>query len=172
MPIKIVYSLHSPSKSPSHNVYVISQKRRIRRSFNDAPDDNHSPRWHKKHMLSVPYRSMRQPAVIPHWYLSSGRLGTRGGQLVTRDPYASLSLTQMREVIVMKSNSWVKTLLPSVGLAICLLFSASASAPCDSFDGPIIPEALEALENIEVQQQLKWVEPEHEEELIVAFERA
>lgn len=72
----------------------------------------------------------------------------------------------------MKSNSWMKTLLPSVGLAICLLFSASASAHCDSFDGPIIPEALEALENGEVQPLLKWVEPEHEEEIIAAFERA
>src|SRR5690625_1510883 len=78
----------------------------------------------------------------------------------------------MREVIVMKSNSWMKTLLPSVGLAICLLFSASASAHCDSFDGPIIPEALEALEDGEVQPLLKWVEPEHEEEIIAAFERA
>src|SRR5690625_6761507 len=78
----------------------------------------------------------------------------------------------MREVIVMKSNSWMKTLLPSVGLAICLLFGASASAHCDSFDGPIIPEALEALEDGEVQPLLRWVEPEREEEIMAALERA
>src|SRR5690625_5051730 len=64
------------------------------------------------------------------------------------------------------------TLLLSVGFSICLLFSASATAHCDSSDGPIIPEALEALENGEVQPLLKWVEPEHEEEIIAALDRA
>src|SRR5690625_5429437 len=102
MPIKIVYSLHSPSKNPSHNVYVISQKRRIRRSFNVAPDVDHGPRWHKKHMLPVPYPPLRKPAAKPLCYLSRVTFCTPGGQLVTRDPYVSLSFPQIWGFMVLK----------------------------------------------------------------------
>lgn len=72
----------------------------------------------------------------------------------------------------MKNKALKSTLLTGIGLVMYLLFAASASAHCDSFDGPIIPEAQEALKNGEVQPLLKWVEPEHEKEIIAAFERA
>lgn len=72
----------------------------------------------------------------------------------------------------MKNKMLTKTLLSGIGLVISLLFAASVSAHCDSFDGPIIPEAQEALKNGEVQPLLKWVEPQHEAEITAAFERA
>lgn len=72
----------------------------------------------------------------------------------------------------MKSKVRIKTFLSGIALATSLLFTASASAHCDSFDGPIIPAAQEALRDGDVQPILMWVEPQHEAEIIAAFERA
>ncbi len=58
------------------------------------------------------------------------------------------------------------------GLLSCVLLAPAANAHCDSYDGPIIPEAQMALHKGDVQPLLKWVEPEHETELKAAFERA
>jgi len=49
---------------------------------------------------------------------------------------------------------------------------STAGAHCDSYDGPIIPQAQEALETGDVQPLLKWVEPEHEAAIVAAFDRA
>src|SRR5690554_889846 len=72
----------------------------------------------------------------------------------------------------MRSKPLVRVFLSGLGLTTLLLFSGLASAHCDSFDGPIIPEALEALDKGQVKPLLKWVEPEHEKEIIAAFDRA
>ena len=65
-----------------------------------------------------------------------------------------------------------KTIIVGASLAAVPFFSASLSAHCDSFDGPIIPVAQEALRTGDVQPILMWVEPEHENEVKEAFERA
>jgi len=41
----------------------------------------------------------------------------------------------------------------------------SASAHCDSYDGPVIQDALKAFEKNNVEFVLKWVEEEHEAEI-------
>jgi len=64
-----------------------------------------------------------------------------------------------------------KIILVAAGLAAIPFLSVSLRAHCDSFDGPIIPEAQEALHTGDVQPLLKWVEPEHEAEIKAAFER-
>lgn len=65
-----------------------------------------------------------------------------------------------------------KIILAGACLAIAPFLSLSLSAHCDSFDGPIIPVAQEALRTGDVQPLLKWVEPEHETEIKEAFKRA
>lgn len=69
-------------------------------------------------------------------------------------------------------NTIKKIILAGASLAAVPFFSVSLSAHCDSFDGPIIPEAQEALRTGDVQPLLKWVEAEHETEITEAFERA
>lgn len=51
-------------------------------------------------------------------------------------------------------------------LSVILLLFASpqiASAHCDSYDGPVIKDALKALEQQNVELVLKWVEPKYDE---------
>ncbi len=59
-------------------------------------------------------------------------------------------------------------------LAICLLaaaFSLPVSAHCDSYDGPLIKDALQAIETNRVTVVLKWVAPEYEEEVTNLFNK-
>jgi hypothetical protein len=43
-------------------------------------------------------------------------------------------------------------------------------AHCDTMSGPVIPEALAALEQGDITPVLKWIKPEHEAELKAAFD--
>jgi|SRR5690625_4185493 len=52
-----------------------------------------------------------------------------------------------------------------------LMTSISGFAHCDSYDGPVINEALEALEENNVELVLKWIDPQQEEEIISLFEK-
>ncbi len=59
-------------------------------------------------------------------------------------------------------------------LFITLVFTASpmpASAHCDSYDGPTIKDALKALEANDVSLVLKWIDEEHEQEIISLFNK-
>jgi hypothetical protein len=56
-------------------------------------------------------------------------------------------------------------------LASLLLFSAAASAHCDSLDGPVIRDAIAALEQRDAAPVLKWVKSENEAEIRDAFAR-
>lgn len=56
--------------------------------------------------------------------------------------------------------------------ALMLLFSAAASAHCDSLDGPVIRDAMAALEKRDVAPVLKWVKSEHEAAVRDAFAKA
>lgn len=52
------------------------------------------------------------------------------------------------------------------------LFSASqAFAHCDSYDGPVIKDALKAFQQNNVSLVLKWVNPEHEREIKSLFDK-
>ena len=51
-------------------------------------------------------------------------------------------------------------------------FSIQASAHCDALDGPIIGEARAAFSAGDVTPTLKWVMPEHEQEIRDAFQQA
>lgn len=52
-----------------------------------------------------------------------------------------------------------------------LLFSIPTYAHCDSYDGPVIKDALEALEKNKVELVLKWIEPQQEDEVIALFDK-
>ncbi len=52
------------------------------------------------------------------------------------------------------------------------LFAAEAGAHCDTMNGPLIPDALAALEKGDVTPVLKWINAESEAEVKAAFGRA
>lgn len=56
--------------------------------------------------------------------------------------------------------------------ALALLAPQVAAAHCDALDGPVINEARQALEQGNPAPVLKWVMPEHEEEVRRAFTEA
>jgi hypothetical protein len=49
--------------------------------------------------------------------------------------------------------------------------SIPASAHCDSYDGPVIQDALKALESNDVDLVLKWINREQEQEIISLFSK-
>jgi len=51
------------------------------------------------------------------------------------------------------------------------LFALPASAHCDSYDGPVITDAVKALETNNVGLVLKWIDVEQEQEIISLFEK-
>lgn len=52
-----------------------------------------------------------------------------------------------------------------------LFFSFPTYAHCDSYDGPVIQDAMKALDNNQVELVLKWIEPHQEEEIITLFNK-
>jgi hypothetical protein len=56
--------------------------------------------------------------------------------------------------------------------SLLLLFSAAAAAHCDSLDGPVIRDAIAALEKRDPAPVLKWVKSEHEAAVRDAFAQA
>lgn len=52
-----------------------------------------------------------------------------------------------------------------------LLTSISGFAHCDSYDGPVIKDALKALDQNNVQLVLKWIEPQQEKKIIPLFHK-
>lgn len=56
---------------------------------------------------------------------------------------------------------------------VCIsVFIAAACAHCDSTSGPVIPEAMAALEKGDITPVLKWIKPEYEAEVKTAFSLA
>ncbi len=56
-------------------------------------------------------------------------------------------------------------------LMLTVLIGTPASAHCDSYDGPVIKDAVKALETNNVNLVLKWVTPEQEKEIIPLFNK-
>lgn len=65
-------------------------------------------------------------------------------------------------------NAKVRSLLLVVAL---MLTSISGFAHCDSYDGPVIKDALTALDQNNVELVLKWIDPQQEEEIISLFHK-
>lgn len=56
---------------------------------------------------------------------------------------------------------------------VCVsVFIVVAYAHCDSMSGPVIPEAMAALEKGDITPILKWIKPEYEAEVKTAFSLA
>ncbi len=56
---------------------------------------------------------------------------------------------------------------------VCVsVFVAAVYAHCDSMSGPVIPEAMAALEKGDITPVLKWIKPEYETEVKTAFSLA
>jgi len=69
-----------------------------------------------------------------------------------------------------KSN--LKTTLTIVFVSLLMAFgSFSASAHCDAYDGPVIKDAIKALETNDVDLVLKWIAEEQEQEIIPLFNK-
>jgi hypothetical protein len=56
-------------------------------------------------------------------------------------------------------------------LAFCFVFPACVSAHCDTYGGPVITAAKQAMEKGDVTPLLKWVKKEDEEQIKVAFKK-
>lgn len=73
---------------------------------------------------------------------------------------------------MMKTKNFkTRTILTAVAAAFFLLFNVSAYAHCDSYDGPVIKDALKALDNNKVELVLKWIDSQQEKEIIALFDK-
>src|SRR5690606_1127722 len=64
-----------------------------------------------------------------------------------------------------------RTFLVTAIAMILWMLPQQVSAHCDSYDGPVIQDALAALENQNIAPVLKWVEPQFEEEISSLFQK-
>lgn len=72
----------------------------------------------------------------------------------------------------LRSERGFKFKMRSFLLAFALILtSISGFAHCDSYDGPVIKDALKALDQNNVQLVLKWIEPQQEAEIITLFDK-
>lgn len=69
-----------------------------------------------------------------------------------------------------KTNFRMKLSLAVILLAT-IFGSFPAAAHCDSYDGPVIQDAVKALETNNVNLVFKWITPEQEKEIIPLFEK-
>ena len=69
--------------------------------------------------------------------------------------------------MILKSKLVAMLLLSS----FILIFTNTASAHCDSYDGPVIKDAEKALETNNVNLVLKWVTKEQEKEITTLFQK-
>lgn len=58
-----------------------------------------------------------------------------------------------------------------IALFVLLILPQQLSAHCDSYDGPLIKDALKALETNNVNMVLKWVDQQHEDEISGIFKK-
>ena len=72
-----------------------------------------------------------------------------------------------------KSNIFARkiTLTYVIILLLLMVKSAPVSGHCDSYDGPLIKDAIEALETNNVNLVLKWITIEQEKEIIPLFNK-
>ena len=72
----------------------------------------------------------------------------------------------------LSTTSTFPRLLGLIGLFLMvLLLPQKASAPCDSYDGPVIQDALKALEQNKVELVYKWISEPQEAEISTLFRK-
>ncbi len=71
----------------------------------------------------------------------------------------------------MKSGAFGLLLTLVAGGGVVLLLPRTANAHCDTMDGPVVTAAKVALDQRDVTPVLKWVKPEHEDEMRAAFRK-
>ena len=64
-----------------------------------------------------------------------------------------------------------ETMMGILALVLLAFLGANVFAHCDTTSGPIVPEAMTALEKGEITPLLKWIKEENEEEIRTAFTR-
>ena len=83
--------------------------------------------------------------------------------------------TQVKQTIIttpLKEKRNFKFNMRSLLIVVALMFiSFSGFAHCDSYDGPVIKDALKALDQNKVELVLKWIEPHQEKEIISLFNK-
>ena len=70
--------------------------------------------------------------------------------------------------VVMKKETRILTILAAI---ILTGISGALYAHCDSYDGPVIKDAIKALETNNVNLVLKWIDQEDEQEIIDLFNK-
>jgi hypothetical protein len=61
--------------------------------------------------------------------------------------------------------------LPVLLTALIIFLSQPLSAHCDSYDGPLIKDALKALETSNISPVLKWIDEKYEPEITALFNK-
>lgn len=61
--------------------------------------------------------------------------------------------------------------LPLILFAILLFFSQATFAHCDSYDGPVIKDAVKALKTNDVNLVFKWLKKDQEQEITALFNK-
>src|SRR5690606_36455120 len=72
----------------------------------------------------------------------------------------------------MKTVDEFKTRLGKISLLLgvmMVMFTTTAFAHCDSYDGPVIQDAYKALESKNVTYVMKWINPDQEAEITKQF---
>lgn len=67
---------------------------------------------------------------------------------------------------ILEVNHFIFTII-----LVLLILPKQLSAHCDSYDGPLIKDAIEALEKNDVNIVLKWVDGQHENEIADLFKK-
>src|SRR5690606_6368322 len=74
----------------------------------------------------------------------------------------------------MKTRKNMRKMLGKAALLLGLMgvvFTAPTYAHCDSYDGPMIQDAMKALDQENVSYVLKWINPEHESQIADLFDK-
>ncbi len=72
---------------------------------------------------------------------------------------------------IKKIKSAFGKVAPLLSMLLLLLISVPSFAHCDSYDGPVIQDALKALKSENVSYVMKWIEPKHEPAIANLFNK-
>lgn len=82
-----------------------------------------------------------------------------------------MNLSKLSDLQHHQTRSQLNLLVILGSLLIMLIAAIPVSAHCDSYDGPVIKDAVKALETNNVNIVLKWITAEQEEEIISLFNK-
>lgn len=85
--------------------------------------------------------------------------------------FSSKQKVQVQETQKKSGSRFKNRWLFIVMMFFVLGFPESLHAHCDSFDGPVLKEAQNAVETGEVEPLLKWVDKEDEPEIVMLFNK-